>query len=96
MNMHDPPHPGEFIREVYLDPLEVSARTVATMMKISPSTLTRLLNGTSSVSPEMAMRLAKTLGRTPESWLALQNNFDLWQLRQNFNLDEIEKLEFVP
>ncbi|MEZ4592977.1 MAG: HigA family addiction module antitoxin [Chloroflexota bacterium] len=95
MNMYNPPHPGEFIQEVYLDELQVSARTVAAKLKVSPSTFTRLLNGTSSVTPEMALRLSKTLGRTPESWLAMQNNYDLWQLRQRLNMDEVEKLEFV-
>lgn len=95
MNMYDPPHPGEFIQEVYLDELRVSARTVAAKLKVSPSTFTRLLNGASSVTPEMALRLSKTLGRTPESWLAMQNNYDLWQLRQRLNMDEVEKLEFV-
>ncbi|MBK8905160.1 MAG: HigA family addiction module antidote protein [Anaerolineaceae bacterium] len=95
MNMYDPPHPGEFIQEVYLDELNVSARTVAAKLKVSPSTFTRLLKGTSSVTPEMALRLSKTLGRTPESWLAMQNNYDLWQLRQHLNIDEVEKLEFV-
>jgi addiction module HigA family antidote len=94
--MYSPPHPGEFIREVYLEPLEVSARTVAAKLKVSPSTFTRLLNGKSSVTPEMALRLSKTLGRSPESWLALQNNFDLWQIRHSLNIDEVEKLEFVP
>ena len=93
--MVDPPHPGEFIREVYLDPLEVSSRTVAAKLKVSPSTLTRLLNGQSSVTPEMALRLSKTLGRSPESWLAMQNCYDLWQIRQHFDVDQIEKLEFA-
>lgn len=95
MSMYDPPHPGEFIREVYLDPLEVSSRTVAAKLKVSPSTLTRLLNGQSSVTPEMALRLSKTLGRSPESWLAMQNCYDLWQIRQHFDVDQIEKLEFA-
>lgn len=95
MSMYDPPHPGEFIREVYLEALGVSSRTVAAKLKVSPSTFTRLLNGKSSVTPEMAMRLSKTLGRSPESWLAMQNSYDLWQMRQHFNVDEIEKLEFV-
>ena len=95
MSMYDPPHPGEFIREVYLDPLEVSSRTVAAKLKVSPSTLTRLLNGQSSVTPEMALRLSKTLGRSPESWLAMQNCYDLWQMRQHFDVDQIEKLEFA-
>jgi addiction module HigA family antidote len=71
----------------------VSARTVAARLKVSPSTFTRLVNGKSSITPEMALRLSKTLGRSPESWLALQNNYDLWQLRQVLNVDEIEKLE---
>lgn len=95
MSLYDPLHPGEFIQEVYLNELHVSARTVAAKLKVSPSTFTRLLNGTSSVTPEMALRLSKTLGRTPESWLAMQNNYDLWQLRQRLNMDEVEKLEFV-
>ncbi|MCA9999193.1 MAG: HigA family addiction module antidote protein, partial [Anaerolineales bacterium] len=63
MSMYDPPHPGEFIRTVYLEGLAVSSRTVAAKLKVSPSTFTRLLNGTSSVTPEMALRLSKTLGR---------------------------------
>jgi addiction module HigA family antidote len=93
--MYDPPHPGEFIREVYLEELEVSSRTVAAKLNVSPSTLTRLLNGKSSVTPEMALRLSKTLGRSPESWLAMQNSYDLWQTRKRFNMDEVEKLEIV-
>lgn len=92
MNMHNPPHPGEFIREIYLEPLEVSHRAVAAKLKVSPSTFTRLINGQSNISPEMALRLSKTLGRAPESWLAMQNNYDLWHARKNFNLDEVSEL----
>ena len=95
MSMYDPPHPGEFIREVYLEELKVSSRTVAAKLKVPPSTFTRLLNGKSSVTPKMALRLSKTLGRSPESWLAMQNNYDLWQVRKRLNFDEVEKLEFV-
>jgi addiction module HigA family antidote len=90
--MYNPPHPGEFIREVFLEPLGVSHRAVAAKLKVSPSTFTRLINGQSNVSPEMALRLSKTLGRSPESWLAMQNNFDLWHARKKFNIDEVEKL----
>ena len=95
MSMYNPPHPGEFIREVYLEPLEVSARTVAAKLKVSPSTFTRLINGKSSITPEMALRLSKTLGRSAESWLALQNSYDLWQMRKILNVDEIERLELI-
>jgi len=93
--MHNPPHPGKFIREMYLDPFKVSYRTAASSLKVSPSTFNRLAIGKSNVSPEMALRLSKAFGRTPESWLAMQDNYDLWQARARVNLDEVEKLAFA-
>ncbi|MDD5125024.1 HigA family addiction module antitoxin [Methylovulum sp.] len=93
--MYNPPHPGEFIREVYLEPLGVSFRVVAEKLKVSPSTFHRLVKGQSNVSSEMALRLSKTLGRTPESWLAMQDNYNLWQAKQRVNLEEVEKLVIV-
>ena len=92
MIMYNPPHPCEFIREVYLKPLGISYRTVAAKLKIAPSTFNRLIKGQSNISSEMALRLSKTLGRTPESWLIMQNNYNLWQARQTINLDEVEEL----
>ena len=92
MSMHNPPHPGEFIREVYLEPLSVSYRAVALKLHVAPSTFNRLIQGRSNISSEMALRLSKTLGRSPESWLAMQSNYNLWQAKQHFNLDEVEKL----
>lgn len=90
--MHNPPHPGEFIREVYLEPFGISYRTVAAKLNVSPSTFNRLIKGQSSVSSEMALRLSKTLGRSPESWLIMQNNYNLWQAKQTIDLDEVEEL----
>lgn len=92
MNMHNPPHPGEFIREVYLEPFGISYRTVASKLKVAPSTFNRLIKGQSNISSEMALRLSKTLGRTAESWLIMQNNYDLWQAKQRINLEEVENL----
>jgi addiction module HigA family antidote len=92
MGMYNPPHPGEFIREVYLKPLNISYRSVALKLKVSPSTFLRLIKGQSNVSPEMALRLSKGLGRSPESWLAMQDSYNLWHVRQTVNLDEIEPL----
>lgn len=94
MSMFNPPHPGEFIREVYLEPLGLSHRLVAAKLKVSPSTFTRLVNGRSNVSPEMALRLSKTLGRSAESWLAMQSNFDLWHAKQTTDLRDVETLAF--
>jgi len=94
MAMHNPPHPGEFIREVYLEPFAITGRQLAAKLGVSPSTLNRILNGGSGISSEMALRLSKALGRSPESWLAMQDSFDLWQARQSVDLDAVEKVEF--
>jgi len=93
MGMHNPPHPGEFIKDVYLDPFSISYRKVAEMLQVSPSTFSRLIKGTSAITPEMALRLSKALGRSPESWLAMQDNFDLWHARKKVNLRNVGKLQ---
>lgn len=92
MSMYNPPHPGEFINEVYLKPAKISYRSVALKLKVAPSTFMRLIKGQSNISPEMALRLSKGLGRTPESWLAMQDNYDLWHAKQSVNLDDIEPI----
>ncbi len=93
MAMHNPVHPGEFIREVYITPFELSVRKVAENLNVSPSTLNRLLNGESNISPEMALRLSKALGRSPESWLAMQDQYDLWHARKKISLKHVKKLK---
>lgn len=94
MTMHNPPHPGEFIREVYLEPNSISSRQLAASLAVAPSTLSRLLKGTSGISPEMALRLSKALGRSPESWLAMQDQYDLWVARGTVDLEGIKPIEF--
>ena len=94
MAMHNPPHPGEFIREVYLEPHGMTGRQLASKLGVSPFTLNRILQGRSRVSPEMALRLSKALGRSPESWLLMQDNYELWHARQTVNLESVEKVEF--
>lgn len=95
MSMHNPPHPGEFIKEVYLEPYNLSSRKVAKNLGVSPSTFVRLLSGDSNISPEMALRLSQVLGRSPESWLAMQDNYSLWVARQKVDLSKVEKIEFA-
>ncbi len=94
MTMHNPAHPGEFIREVYLEPFGITGRQLSFKLNVSPSTLNRILKGKSGISSEMALRLSKALGRSPESWLAMQDNFDLWHARKEINLDAVEKIDF--
>ena len=95
MPLHNPPHPGEFIKEIYLEPYELSIRSLADSLGVSPSTLTRLINGQSGISPEMALRLSKALGRSPESWLSMQHNYDLWLARQSVDLSRVTTVEFA-
>ena len=95
MAMHHPPHPGEFITEIYLEPHGVSGRELAEKLDVAPSTLSRVLKGASRVTPEMALRLAKAIGRSPESWLAMQDAHDLWVARQHVNLQRVGKLKLA-
>ena len=92
MSMHNPPHPGEFITDIYLEPNGISGRELALKLDVAPSTLSRILKGSSRVTPEMALRLSKAIGRSPESWLAMQDAHDLWLARQHVNLQRVGKL----
>ena len=95
MAMHNPPHPGEFITEVYLKPNNLSGRELASNLGVAASTLNRILTGASSISPEMALRPSKALSRSPESWLALQHNYDLWQAKQRVNLSKVARVRLT-
>ena len=88
--MHNPPHPGEFITNIYLQPHGISGRELAAKLDVAASTLSRVLKASSRVTPEMALRLSKSIGRTPESWLAMQDAHDL--SRGNVDLARVEKL----
>lgn len=93
MAMHNPLHPGEFIASVYLEPNSITGRELASKLSVSPSTLNRIVTGKSGVSTEMALRLSKCLGRSPESRLAMQHNHDLWQARRSVDLSDVQELK---
>ena len=93
MRMHNPPHPGEFIQATYMEPFGLSCRYLAEQLNVAASTLNRVLKQQSGVSPEMALRLSKALGRSPESWLAMQDAYDLWQAKKNLKLNKVSKVE---
>jgi addiction module HigA family antidote len=92
MAMHNPPHPGEFIADTYMEPFGLSCRFLASRLDVAASTLNRVLKKQSGVSPEMALRLSKSLGRSPESWLAMQDNYDLWRARKQVKLGKVKKI----
>jgi len=83
MIMYNPPHPGEAIRELCINPLGLSVTRAAKGLGVSRKTLSALLNGRFGISPEMAIRLSKAFGGSPESWLVQQAQYDLWQAMQN-------------
>ena len=93
MAMHNPPHPGEFIQSTYMEPFGLSCRYLAAQLDVAASTLSRVLKKQSGVSPEMALRLSKSLGRSPESWLSMQDAFDLWQAKKGVKLGRVQKIE---
>lgn len=95
MTMYNPPHPGEFITDIYLEPNGISGRELAEKLDVAASTLSRVLKGTSRVTPEMALRLSKAIGRSPESWLAMQDAHDLWRARQHVDLERVSKLRLA-
>jgi addiction module HigA family antidote len=78
-----------------LEPFELSARALAEKLAVSPSTLNRIITGKSGVSPEMALRLSKSIGRSPESWLAMQDAYDLWEAKRHTKLDRVQQVEFA-
>ena len=91
--MYNPPHPGEIIKESYLDELNISINSLSKQLGVSPSTLNRVVDGKSGISPEMALRLSKVLNGTPEFWLGLQQNYSLWQASQQNDFKNLKKLE---
>jgi addiction module HigA family antidote len=92
---HNPPHPGEFIDEVYLKPFGLSRNDVARRLDVSPSTFSRLVNGKSDISPEMAIRLSRVLGRSPRSWMAMQDNYDLNRAAHQVDVSALKAVNFA-
>jgi addiction module HigA family antidote len=82
MRMHNPPHPGEVIRKLCLEPLGLSVTKAAKALGVSRNTLSSLLNGETGISPQMAVRLSIAFDTTAESWMNQQVQYDLWQARQ--------------
>ena len=77
--MHNPPHPGELVKKLCLEPLGLTVTAAAAGLGVTRKALSALINGHAGLSPEMAVRLSKAFGRSTESWLALQMQYDLWQ-----------------
>ena len=93
--MHNPPHPGEIIRELCLEPLGISVTEAAESLGVTRKTLSSILNGRAGISPEMAIRLSIAFDTSPESWLNQQSQYDLWQAEQNRSSLKVRRLSAV-
>ncbi|MCH8069698.1 MAG: HigA family addiction module antidote protein [Candidatus Marinimicrobia bacterium] len=93
MMMHNPPHPGEIIREFCIESINLTVTKAAIALGVTRKTLSVLLNGHSGISPEMALRLSKVFGRSPEGWLKLQLQYDLWQAQETTDLKKLKRIK---
>lgn len=95
MAMHNPAHPGEILKELVLEPMELTITDVAKHLDISRKTLSKVLNGKGAITPEMALRLELAFGKpSANHWLKLQNAYDLWQIRQSQNTLNVSPYNF--
>jgi len=92
MLMHNPPHPGEVLREVCLEPLGLSVTAAAKALGVSRKTLSALLNGHAGISPEMAIRLSIAFETSAESWLQQQMQYDLSRAERHRGRLDVKKL----
>jgi len=92
MLMHNPPHPGEILRELCLEPLNLTVTEAAEALGVSRKTLSAIINGRAGISPEMAVRLSIAFGASAESWLSQQTQYDLWRAEQNRKNLKVRKL----
>lgn len=83
MKMHNPPHPGEVLKTLCLEPLNLTVTEAARALGISRKTLSSILNGRAGISPEMAVRLSIAFNTSAESWLNQQLQHDLWHAERN-------------
>jgi addiction module HigA family antidote len=96
MEMHNPAHPGEIVREECLKPLGLTVTAAAEALGVTRKALSDLLNGHAGVSPDMAIRLEKVFGSTADSWLRMQMQRDLWEARQRAHTIKVNKRFTAP
>lgn len=92
MRMHNPPHPGEILKSLCLEPLGVTVTQAADALGVSRKTLSAILNGRAGISPEMAVRLSIAFNTTAESWLNQQVQYDLWHAERGRKRLRVSKL----
>ena len=95
MPMKNPPHPGHSVRHDCIEPLGLTVTDAAVALGVSRQALNNLVNGKASISPEMAVRLAKAFGSSAETWLRMQFAYDLAQMQQRASTIKVKRLELA-
>ena len=88
--MHNPPHPGEILKEDCLEPLGLTITDFAKKIGVTRKTISDIVNKKTGISPAMSLKLAKTFNTSAELWLGMQTEYDLWRAKQTTNLDNVE------
>ncbi len=91
--MHNPPHPGGVLRDLYLKPLGLTVTEAAKRLGVTRKTLSEVVNARAGVSPEMALRIGTATKTTPESWLNMQTYYELWQTRKKRRALKVKRLD---
>jgi addiction module HigA family antidote len=95
LQQHNPPHPGVLIHRTYIEPFDgITGNQVADRLGVARSTFNRLISAKAGVSPQMAVRLSSVLGGTAESWLTLQESYDLWEVRKTIDTKSLKRIDF--
>jgi addiction module HigA family antidote len=92
MIMHNPPHPGEIIKEAYLEPLGLTVTEAAKALKVTRKTLSAIINGKAGISPVMAIKLSKAFNTTLQLWLNIQQSYDLWHAQKEMDVSKVRVL----
>lgn len=95
VRQHNPPHPGEVLAGLWMEPLDLTVTAVADALGVSRKTVSKIVNGNGAVTPEMALRLELAFGASAQSWLGHQAAFDLWQVEQERNklAKQVQRIE---
>lgn len=92
MQMYNPPHPGKVLNDLYMKPLKLTQTRLALCLGLPKQTISNIVNGKSAITPTIAFKLAKAFKTTPDLWLGMQQEYDLWTTRTKVRLEEVHVL----
>lgn len=95
MKMHNPPHPGEVLQGLYLEPAGLTVTETAKSLNMPRAALSEIIHGRRRITPKMAIKLAKAFKGDAQSWLNCQTAYDLWQAEQSYHAEDVTPFHFA-